>query len=148
MKIKELNLPVRVKMNNYFNLDESVDKNTIVYIYKYEDDDDDCYKVFFKLLKSDYEYNFAISKRNWYDKNGDAVLNYFEANTLQKDSDGNFLDTFYVMGDENCFDLIDNEKSHTTSEVKEKFFKFVNDVDVLNLITDKEKLNSWLDSNL
>ena len=102
-------LPLKVKLNNNFTLEESFDVNTILYIKGYlldgEYDNESCYKVFVSALKEDQEHNNKIAIPDWYnDKTKKFDLTYYQCH---KDTNGHFEDTIYVMDNENCFDLIE-----------------------------------------
>ena len=112
MKIADIitKLPLKVKLNNNFNLDESFDKGTIVFVKscEIEDDFDKCYKLYVTALKEDLIYNTSISIHNWRNpKNDQYELSLYEANNIT----GDFEDTIYVMEDDDCFDLIEDDKT-------------------------------------
>jgi hypothetical protein len=111
MKITDIisKLPLKVKLNNNFTLEESFDKGTIVFVKSCEIDEDydgeSCYKVYVSALKEDLDYNTSVSIPNWRNpKNGDYELNFYEVNDITDDYD----DIIYVMENDDCFDLVEN----------------------------------------
>lgn len=110
MKIADIitKLPLKVKLNNNFNLDESFDKGTIVFVKSCELEDgyesEACYKVYVSALKEDLEYNKSVSISNWRNfKNDQYELNFYEVNNIT----GDFEDTIYVMENDDCFDMVE-----------------------------------------
>ena len=68
MKINEvlaLGLPIRVKLNENFQLDESVDPQTIIQINNCQLDSDwdeeDCYKLYITALNEDMSHNISVA---------------------------------------------------------------------------------------
>jgi hypothetical protein len=105
--IEKSKLPLRVKINDKFTLEESFDPGTIIQINSFlnESDFKDCYKVNITALQSDIDHNVSIAKNEWHNsKTGKFDLTYFDAHV--PDNHGNYKDTIYVMADDDCFDLI------------------------------------------
>lgn len=117
MRILDIkNFPIRVKLNQNFQLEESFDVGTILQLNSWEIDfsssSGTCYKINVTVLKSDIDHNKSISIRNW--KNfdtGNFELDIFEARKEMFDSNGNFHDTIFVMEVDDCFDLVDDNKT-------------------------------------
>ena len=109
MKITDIidKLPCKVKLNENFQLTESFDKGTIVFIESCQIDTDDCYELHVLAMKEDLPHNISVAIRNWYDKNGGPTLNIFQANPERFNSEGNFEDTIFVMENDDCFDLVE-----------------------------------------
>jgi hypothetical protein len=110
MKITEISktqLPVRVKLNSNFQLEESFDAGTILQINSFVPDIDGCYKVWVTALAKDMEHNQTVAERNWWDSSTDQYnINIFESNKKQFDLKGNFNDVIFVMDRDDCFDII------------------------------------------
>jgi hypothetical protein len=110
MKITEISktqLPVRVKLNSNFQLEESFDVGTILQINSFVPDIDGCYKVWVTALVRDMEHNKTIAERNWLDSStGQFNIDIFEANKKDIDGNGNFNDVIFVMDTDDCFDII------------------------------------------
>lgn len=115
MKITDINksmLPIKVKLNNNFNLDESFDVGTILQIYNYkiEDDFEGCYVVNVRVLSEDKKHNHSVAISNFYNENTKSYdLNYFQFYDDKINSNGDYEDVIYVMGDDDCFDVIEKE---------------------------------------
>lgn len=112
MKITDLKeLPVRVKINENFKLEDSLDSNMIIQINNYRVDSDDwgiCYRVEVTLLASDYEHNKSVAIRDWRMPNSDNYdADYFIANQERRQSNGDYRDVIFVMDFEDVFDLVD-----------------------------------------
>ena len=101
MKITDINksmLPIKVKLNNNFNLDESFDVGTILQIYNYKYDSEDCYVVNVRALSEDKKHNNSVAIPNFYNKKtGSYDLNYFQFYDDKINSNGDFEDIIYVM---------------------------------------------------
>ncbi len=120
MKIKDIQdrLPLKIKLNKGFTLDESFDPNTIVLVKNITEDGWDgdpsgrCYKLIVSALKEDMEHNKKVAIPDWNDN--DTI---YDAPYHKKfyDEDGNFNDTIYVMENDNFFDLV--EEKPTTEEL-------------------------------
>ncbi len=122
--ILKTQLPLRVKLNSNFRLDESFDAGTIVQINSFVPDIDGCYKVWVTALAKDMEHNKTIAERNWLDSStGLFNIDIYESNKKQFDLKGNFNDVIFVMDRDDCFDII--------SEYDERKFS-INDM--LNVI--------------
>lgn len=110
MKITEIsqsNLPLRVKLNSNFTLDESFDPGTIVQINSIVPDFEGCYKVWVTALAKDMDYNKSIAQRDWLNRNTNQFeLDIFEANPKDIDNKGNYKDIIFVMDSDDCFDVI------------------------------------------
>lgn len=110
MKITEISktqLPLRVKLNSNFQLDESFDPGTVLQINSFVPDCGGCYKVWVTALAKDMEHNKTIAERNWLDSStGLFNIDIYESNKKDFDSDGNFNDVIFVMDTDNCFDII------------------------------------------
>jgi hypothetical protein len=116
MKISEIKqFPIRVRLNQNFTLEESFDIGTILRLNNCVlevDGEYRCYKVSVTALKEDMEHNRAISIPDWRNPDGSGYnLTFFEANIGMINSDGNVNDTIYVMEDDDCFDLVDDDKT-------------------------------------
>ena len=142
MKITDINvldLPLRIKLNSNFTLDESFDVGTILQINAFEldgdwqDDGDKCYKVYVTALHQDLEHNKSISKSDWFNKETKNYdCDYFDCvyNQKEKQDNGDFKSIIYVMEDDDCFDLITSNND-----------KFKYSIEILNEIK-KELINS------
>lgn len=113
MKITDLKeLPVRVKINENFKLEDSLDPNMIIQINNYRVDSDDfgiCYRVEVTLLGSDHEHNKSVAIRDWRDPHSDQYdADYFVANVQKRQSNGDYRDVIFVMNYEDVFDFIDS----------------------------------------
>lgn len=151
MKIADIisKLPLKVKLNNNFTLEDSFDKGTIVFVKSCEIEEvyggEACYKVYVTALKEDLEYNTTVAEHIWYNrKSGEYDLNFFEFNEDKIKPNGCFEDTIFVMENDDCFDLIEDEKSkipdlswlwNCSSELK-------NLVDYNSLINDPKVANA------
>jgi hypothetical protein len=106
-EIKSSQLPLRVKLNKNFTLDESFDPGTILQINSYVPDIEGCFKVWVTALAKDMEHNKSVAERNWLDNNtGRFDIDIFEANKKDIDTNGNFRDVIFVMDTDDCFDII------------------------------------------
>jgi hypothetical protein len=116
MTITEIKqFPIRVKLNSNFGLDLSFDKNTILQLNSVEldfEDNEGCsYKVYVTALGSDLEYNKSIASRNWMNfKTNNFELDIFEFHKDDMKPNGDFNTSIFVMGDDDCFDLVDELK--------------------------------------
>jgi hypothetical protein len=116
MSITEIKqFPIRVKLNSNFGLDLSFDKNTILQLNSVELDfihTEGCsYKVYVTALGSDLEYNKSIASRNWMNlENKNYELDIFEFYENVIGPNGDFDTSIFVMGDDDCFDLVDELK--------------------------------------
>lgn len=123
MKITDLKdkLPIKVKLNSKFDLDESFDVNTKLLIKSFNIDGDYgdegiCYKVYVTALNEDLEYNKSIAISDWYNsKTKQYDLNYYESN--EPNAEGNYEDTIFVMENDDCFDLCDEPIIKQSSEM-------------------------------
>lgn len=115
MTIKELipSLPIRVKLNEKFTLDESFDPDTIVELRSIKDIDiefdDPCYEIQVAALASDMEHNQKVAVHDWRDfsnPTGGYNLNIYQANHNMIDKNGDFVTTIFVMESDDCFDLV------------------------------------------
>jgi hypothetical protein len=105
--ILKTQLPLRVKLNSNFQLEESFDPGTIVQINSFVPDIDGCYKVWVTALAKDMEHNKTIAERNWLDSStGLFNIDIYESNKKQFDLNGNFNDVIFVMDRDDCFDII------------------------------------------
>jgi hypothetical protein len=107
--------PIRVKLNSNFGLDLSFDKNTILQLNSVEldfEDNEGCsYKVYVTALGSDLEYNKSIASRNWMNlENKNYELDIFEFYEDVIKPNGDFKTSIFVMGNDDCFDLVDELK--------------------------------------
>lgn len=106
-------LPIRVKLNNKFTLDDSFDIGTIIQInnakIEYTDESGVCYVVYVTCLNQDMQHNNSIACRDWYDKEGLPNLSYFEYNIDEKQANGDYKSQIYVMSNDDCFDIINNK---------------------------------------
>lgn len=126
MKIKDLEnlLPVRVKLNNNFLLEDSFDVNTIVLVKSFSLFPDDCggncYEVWVTSLKEDMEHNVRISIPDWRNpKTGKYDLTYYEAN--KPNSNGDYDTTIFVMEEDDCFDLVESNTSNQHTNLSIEF---------------------------
>lgn len=126
MNIKEveaLGFPIRVKLNKNFNLDESVDPGTIIQINKIDldalDGDEGCYKVAITLLNEDMDYNQSIASSDWFDKHGNACLNYYQVSLNEKQLNGDYKSFIYVMSNDDVFDLVEEKENVVDLILKE-----------------------------
>jgi hypothetical protein len=116
MTITEIKqFPIRVKLNSNFGLDLSFDKNTILQLNSVEldfEDNEGCsYKVYVTALGSDLEYNKSIASRNWMNlENKNYELDIFEFYEDVIKPNGDFKTSIFVMGNDDCFDLVDELK--------------------------------------
>lgn len=135
MKITDLKeLPVRVKLNKNFKLEDSLDPNIIVQINNYFVESDDfgiCYRVQVTLLASDYEHNKSVAIRDWRNPNSDEFnADYFVANIQKKQSNGDYWDIIYVMEDDDAFDLINSVNENKTDAVIDELNRIVNEIEL------------------
>lgn len=124
MKISDImnELPKKVKLNKNFTLEESFDVNTILLIkgvssdFDGNDGEEKCYKVFVTALAEDMKYNQSIAIADWFDDNHKPTKTYFDQMKKVFDQWGNLNDVIYVMENDDCFDLVnnDNDKIHYT----------------------------------
>ena len=126
MNIKEVEafgFPIRVKLNKNFNLDEAVDPGTIIQINKIDldalDGDEECYKVVITLLNEDMDYNQSITSSDWFDKDGNACLNYYQVSLNEKQPNGDYKSFIYVMSNDDVFDLIEEKENVVDLILKE-----------------------------
>lgn len=138
MNIKDIipKLPLRVKLNNKFTLEESFDTNTILLIKSASIDDwggdgEKCYKVHVTALADDMKYNRSIAIADWFDDNHNPTLTYFDVTKKILDKDGNLNDIIYVMENDDCFDLVEENKN--TSNIERAIYE-------LNELSDELKL--------
>lgn len=122
MKITDLKeLPVRVKINENFKLEDSLDSNMIIQINNYRVDSDDfgiCYRVEVTLLASDHEHNKSVAIRDWRNPQSDQYnVDYFIANQQKRQSNGDYRDVIFVMDYEDVFDLIDSVDDSNNKEI-------------------------------
>lgn len=110
MKITEISksqLPLRVKLNKNFTLEESFDPGTILQINSFVPDIEGCYKVWVTALAKDMEHNKSVAERNWVDEDtGYFDIDIFEANKKDIDSNGDYKDVIFVMDSDEFFDVI------------------------------------------
>jgi hypothetical protein len=105
--ISSSQLPLRVKLNSNFTLEESFDLGTILQINSFVPDIDGCYKVWVTALVKDMEHNQTVAQRDWLDNStGQFNINIFESNKRDFDAKGNFNDVIFVMDTDDCFDII------------------------------------------
>jgi uncharacterized protein YkuJ len=109
--------PIRVKLNQNFQLEESFDVGTILQLNWWKGvgeiygADGRYFEVGVTVLKADLEYNKSIALRDWTNpETGNYDLNIYEVSTKNFDSNGNFIDTIFVMETDDCFDLVDELK--------------------------------------
>jgi len=134
MKLSDIvnNLPKKVKLNKNFTLEESFDINTIVQIKGVALDFDGgegekCYKLFVTALAEDMKYNQSIAVPDWFDDNHKPTLTYFDVMKKAFDQWGNLNDVIFVMENDDCFDLVeDNDDTR---------IKFA--IDELNKLSDE-----------
>ena len=137
MKITELSLPCKVKLNSNFRLDASFDENTILLLrnkrvdWVGENGNSDCYEIEVVALKEDEVHNKMVAKRIWYDKQQRPVLTIYEARSDFYDALGDFHTSIFVMADEDCFDPLPRKKIErkwrgTTNFNWKKFTEYVN----------------------
>lgn len=126
MNIKEveaLGFPIRVKLNKNFSLEESVDPGTIIQINKIDldslDGDEECYKVAITLLNEDMDYNQSIASSDWFDKHGNACLNYYQVSLNEKQLNGDYKSFIYVMSNDDVFDLVEEKENVVDLILKE-----------------------------
>jgi hypothetical protein len=110
MKITDINqsqLPLKVKLNQNWRLDESIENNTIIQINSFKPDMDNCYEVFVTVLAKDLEYNKSVCISDWYNTTKTDVWDwdFYEANSDLLDINGNYNFSIYVMNDEDVFDI-------------------------------------------
>jgi hypothetical protein len=116
MTITEIKqFPIRVKLNSNFQLNESFDVGTILQLnnvsVEFEGSVDISYKVSVTALGSDLEYNKSISVKDWRDfKTNEYNLDIFEFHKDDIKPNGDFNTSIFVMGDDDCFDLVDELK--------------------------------------
>jgi hypothetical protein len=125
MTITEIKqFPIRVKLNDKFQLEESFDVGTILQlnsaIIDSYDDGWNCYRVEVTALGSDLEHNKSICERNWMNfKPNNFELDIFEFHKDDMKPNGDFNTSIFVMGDDDCFDLVDELKvpKYTTADI-------------------------------
>jgi hypothetical protein len=117
-------LPIRVKLNSNFQLDESFDCGTILQLndvrIELVGSVDTSYEVSVTALGSDLEYNKSVARRNWMNfETNNFELDIFEFHKNEIKSNGDFKTSIYVMGDDDCFDLVDELKmpKYTTADI-------------------------------
>lgn len=129
--ILKLDTPIRVKINENFKLEDSIDPGFIVIINSITtgiDFCEDCYKVDIVLSEKDFKHNVLNSDCTWYDLEMKPCLNYFQANLEKRQHGGDYKDSIYVMEDEDCFDLIEENPNivelilKDLHELREKLF--------------------------
>lgn len=113
--IKKSDLPLRVKLTEGFNLEESFDHGMIVQINNYkidwESDEGAVYEVDVTALTNDFEHNNKVAKKDWYDIHGNPSLNIFEA--LQENpGTKDFITSIYVMEKDDFCELVSKEKGY------------------------------------
>lgn len=110
MKITDISksqLPLRIKLNQNFTLEESFNPGTILQINSFVPDFEGCFKVWVTALAKDMEHNKSVAERNWFDDNtGYFDIDIFEANKKDIDSNGDYKDLIFVMDIDDCFDII------------------------------------------
>jgi hypothetical protein len=117
MTITEIKqFPIRVKLNSNFQLENSFDVGTILELNGIRTDFkgivDTSYEVSVTALGSDLEYNKSICERNWMNfKTNNFELDIFEFHKDDMKPNGNFNTSIFVMGDDDCFDLVDELKA-------------------------------------
>lgn len=141
MKIADIvnNLPKKVKLNNKFTLEESFDVNTILQVKGVTLDFDGgegekCYKVFVTALAEDMKYNRSIAIPDWFDDNHKPTLTYFDAMKKAFDQWGNLNDVIYVMENDDCFDLIENDDNTRVQFAIDELNKLSNELERKNKI--------------
>jgi len=116
MTITEIKqFPIRVKLNSNFQLENSFDVGTILQLNDIRTDFkgivDTSYEVSVTALGSDLEYNKSICERNWMNfKTNNFELDIFEFHKDDMKPNGDFNTSIFVMGDDDCFDLVDELK--------------------------------------
>ena len=137
LQINELlveNKSTFVQINNAFTLEDSIDKNFIIEITNIEVDWEDCFKVTFKCHPEYYVYNNKVAKKDWYNNERKATLNWFEFNHKYFDPSKQIIeDNLYVMETDLCFDLLEEED----------FEKYSNKIES-NVVVKNDKQNEIL----
>lgn len=138
MKITDImnELPKKVKLNKNFTLEESFDVNTILLIkgvkldFGGNDNEEKCYKVFVTALAEDMKYNQSIAIADWFDDNYKPTKTYFDVMKKAFDQWGNLNDVIYVMENDDCFDLVNNDS--------DKIHYAINELNQLNETLKKQ----------
>jgi hypothetical protein len=120
LEIKQF--PIRVKLNSNFQLDESFDCGTILQLnsvrLEFEGSVDNSYEVSVTALGSDLEYNKSIAIRNWKNVNTNQFeLDIFEFHKDVMKSNRDFQTSIFVMEDDDCFDIIDDEPKFSINDM-------------------------------
>lgn len=112
--LKEMKLPIKGKLSNGFNLDESLDVGMIIQINSISLDSNEIFgdsgrsfKIEVCTLPEDNEYNHSVAEPTWYDTEGKPCLTYFDVNTPNEF--GQYKETLYVMENDDWFDLIEED---------------------------------------
>lgn len=121
--IKQSDLPIRVRLTEGFSLDESYDIGMIIQINNFQKEDfydtgGWCYEVYTTVHSDDVDFNKSISKPDWFDKDGNPTLNWFEVNSNKKQSDGSYTDTIYVMEEDDFCELIEETPKENIIEYR------------------------------
>lgn len=110
MKIKDLEgkLPARVKITDGFTTEESIDPGFVVDIVQIEIyegwEENNCYKIYFSIPDELVPICTKVAKHDWYDKNSNPCLNYFQANKKNY-INGEYRDFTYVMDTDDWFEF-------------------------------------------
>lgn len=152
MKITDIEtsqLPIRVQLNDSFKYDEAIDVKSIIQITAYHHTGDDAYKVVYNILASDMPHNLSVCDPTWFDDKHNACLTYYEANAihLTKDSNGNLMDSLYIMGYEDVFDIVSTDELlvYTNKQMVEELwsmFKELHPIIVCNSNADIENIKN------
>lgn len=112
--LKTLNLPIKVKLTDGFELEESFDVGTIIQINSFELDSNQVFgndgRIFVVnacALPDDMEYNNSIASKNWFDDNGNPTVSYFEVN--KPNNHGQYHEKLYVMENDDFCELMDED---------------------------------------
>lgn len=126
MKIKDLEylLPVKVKLNKNFTLEDSFDVNTIVLVKAFVLDSNDCggncYKAWVSALKEDMVHNRRVAIPDWRNSKTDRYdQTYYESN--KPNPDGDYDTTVFVMEEDDCFDLVESNTSNQHTNLSIEF---------------------------
>lgn len=124
--ILKLELPIKVKLNKGFNLDESFDCGTILQLNTCEvedehvyEDDGRCFVLQVTALKEDFNHNKSVSKKGWYNtETGKYDLDFFDGNKELKNENGDYVDTIYVMeNDDWCDQITSSTKQYSEDQL-------------------------------